>query len=46
MIAATNMESQIDKALKRPGRFDKIIKLPMPNKYAWEKLIELYLWKV
>ena len=31
VIAATNMADQLDKAIKRPGRFDKILHIPLPN---------------
>ncbi|TBU01969.1 cell division cycle 48 ATPase [Hamiltosporidium tvaerminnensis] len=32
IIGATNRINSIDSALLRPGRFDKIIEVPMPNK--------------
>ena len=31
VFAATNLEDQIDSALKRAGRFDKIIRLSSPD---------------
>ena len=31
VIGATNMEEALDPAIKRPGRFDKIIRVPLPN---------------
>ncbi|EGR28220.1 hypothetical protein IMG5_181490 [Ichthyophthirius multifiliis] len=31
VIGATNMEQSIDDAIKRPGRFDKIIHVPLPD---------------
>jgi len=31
VIGATNMEDALDPAIKRPGRFDKIIRIPLPN---------------
>lgn len=31
VIGATNFEKVLDPALKRPGRFDKIIHVPLPD---------------
>ena len=31
VIGATNLESALDSALKRPGRFDRIVKIDLPN---------------
>ena len=31
VIAATNRPAALDSALTRPGRFDRIIQLPLPN---------------
>lgn len=31
VIGATNMEESLDAAIKRPGRFDKIIHVPLPD---------------
>ena len=31
VIAATNREDIIDSALKRPGRFDKIVRMSTPS---------------
>ncbi len=31
VIGATNIEKAIDPAVKRPGRFDKIIHVPLPD---------------
>ena len=31
MIGATNMDNALDTALKRPGRFDKTIHVPLPD---------------
>ena len=31
VMAATNRPAALDSALTRPGRFDRIIQLPLPN---------------
>ena len=31
VIGATNLEGSLDSALKRPGRFDKTIHVPLPD---------------
>lgn len=46
VIAATNMEDLIDPALKRPGRFDKIVRMSPPDIKGRADLFELYLSKV
>ncbi|MDR2426359.1 MAG: AAA family ATPase [Endomicrobium sp.] len=47
VIAATNAdESVLDKALLRPGRFDRKINITLPNLREREKLFEFYLKKV
>jgi len=43
VIAATNLLSSIDTAAVRPGRFDKIIDIPLPDVKGRKKIIELYL---
>jgi len=42
VIAATNRKDVLDQALLRPGRFDRIIRVPLPDKYSREKILELY----
>lgn len=43
MLGATNAPQNIDSALKRPGRFDKIIEVGNPDASNREKIAELYL---
>ncbi|MBI3576760.1 ATP-binding protein [Candidatus Gottesmanbacteria bacterium] len=43
IIGATNLPWEVDTALRRPGRFDKIIFVPPPDKQARIKLFELSL---
>src|SRR5213594_303802 len=41
VIAATNRPDMIDRALIRPGRFDKIVLVPMPDKEGRIKILEI-----
>ena len=43
VLAATNRKEVLDTALLRPGRFDRIIKVPLPDRYSREKILENYL---
>ena len=43
VIAATNRRDVLDQALLRPGRFDRIIKIPVPDKPSREKILQYYL---
>uniref|UniRef100_A0A6C0KRU2 AAA+ ATPase domain-containing protein n=1 Tax=viral metagenome TaxID=1070528 RepID=A0A6C0KRU2_9ZZZZ len=45
VMAATNRKDILDKALLRPGRFDRIIKVPVPDKLSREKILDVYLKK-
>lgn len=41
IIGATNLPWEVDSALRRPGRFDKILFVPPPDKPARARLFEL-----
>ena len=46
VVGATNLASNIDPALRRPGRFDMIVNLELPNVRERAELFKLYLRKV
>jgi transitional endoplasmic reticulum ATPase len=46
IIAATNRADLVDPALKRGGRLNKVIEVPLPNKAARVALFSLYLSKL
>jgi len=41
VLAATNRADMIDPALLSPGRFDKIIQIPLPDKVSRIKILEI-----
>jgi len=41
VLAATNRADMIDTALLRPGRFDKIVQIPMPDKESRKSILEI-----
>ena len=43
VMAATNRKDVLDQALLRPGRFDRIIRVPLPDKDSREKILDYYL---
>ena len=43
VIAATNRKDILDKALLRPGRLDRLIRIPLPDRRSREQIIEYYL---
>ncbi|KKP24282.1 MAG: Metalloprotease m41 ftsh [candidate division TM6 bacterium GW2011_GWF2_28_16] len=45
-IAATNNAQALDPALKRPGRFTKIIEIPMPDEKARRDILDFYIKKL
>ena len=46
VIAATNFPQDLDKALVRPGRFDKHVDVPLPDIGGRKAILELYLKKL
>lgn len=42
-LAATNRPEAIDPALRRPGRFDKVIEVPLPDPESRKKILEIHL---
>ena len=46
VLAATNRADMIDPALLRPGRFDKIIQIPLPDKESRKSILKLTAKKV
>ncbi|MCL5105844.1 MAG: AAA family ATPase, partial [Candidatus Marsarchaeota archaeon] len=46
VVAATNRPDMIDPALLRPGRFDKIIEIPIPNEKAREEIFKVHTKKM
>lgn len=46
VIGATNMVDAIDPALKRPGRFDRIVEIGLPDEESRLAIIELYCQKI
>jgi transitional endoplasmic reticulum ATPase len=42
VIGATNRPDMIDEALLRPGRFDRILEIPLPNKDARKEILKLH----
>jgi len=45
VIAATNRKDILDAALLRPGRFDRIIYVPLPDKDSRKSILQIYLDK-
>ena len=42
VIAATNLPNAIDPALRRPGRFDREIAIPIPDRNGRLEILEIY----
>jgi transitional endoplasmic reticulum ATPase len=45
VIGATNRPDIIDEALLRPGRFDRILEVPVPDKEARKQIFEIHIKK-
>lgn len=45
VIAATNRMDILDEALLRPGRFDRIVKIPLPDTNSRKEILTAYLKK-
>jgi transitional endoplasmic reticulum ATPase len=43
VLAATNRIDMVDPALLRPGRFDKIVNVPLPDKEARRGILQIQL---
>lgn len=46
VMAATNRADVLDKALLRPGRFDRIVTVPVPDLISREEILKVHLKKV
>lgn len=46
VMAATNRADVLDKALLRPGRFDRIVTVPVPDLISREQILNVHLKKV
>jgi cell division protease FtsH len=46
VVAATNHEDNLDEAMRRPGRFDMLVRLSLPTLPERQKLFDLYIGKV
>lgn len=42
VIAATNLPNMLDPALRRPGRFDREINIPIPDREGRREIIEIH----
>jgi transitional endoplasmic reticulum ATPase len=43
IVAATNRPDLLDSSMLRPGRFDRLIYIPMPDMQARKRILEIYL---
>jgi transitional endoplasmic reticulum ATPase len=42
VLAATNLPNALDPALRRPGRFDREITIPIPDKHGRQEILEIH----
>ena len=42
VLAATNLPNLLDPAPRRPGRFDREITIPIPDKYGRQEILEIH----
>jgi transitional endoplasmic reticulum ATPase len=42
VIAATNLPNVLDPALRRPGRFDREIAIPIPDRFGRNEILEIH----
>jgi transitional endoplasmic reticulum ATPase len=42
VIGATNIPNALDPALRRPGRFDREISIPIPDRYGRQEIMEIH----
>jgi transitional endoplasmic reticulum ATPase len=42
VLAATNLPNMLDPALRRPGRFDREISIPIPDQHGREQILEIH----
>ena len=46
LISATNRPDILDEALLRPGRFDRIIEIPLPDDEGRQAILDLHMGKM
>jgi AFG3 family protein len=46
VLAATNRKEMLDNALTRPGRFDRIVEIDLPDLKGRKEILEIYLKKI
>jgi len=46
VLAATNRKEMLDSALTRPGRFDRIVEIELPDIKGRREILEIYLKKL
>ncbi|MBI1902685.1 MAG: CDC48 family AAA ATPase [Planctomycetia bacterium] len=42
VLAATNLPNALDPALRRPGRFDREISIPIPDRHGRKEILEIH----